>query len=163
MLTIIFHQVPYWVWLLLAALIVLGSVQALPRRRTLKSAILISLAMVVLSLYGVLAVFSHQALPVLAWGMGLLIGVVLCQIWKLWGGIVWSASDRRLNMPGSWLPLAVFMGLFSVKFAVGMTLAMQPGMTMNPGFASLVGLVYGSFSGLFLGRGIAALKAARSL
>jgi hypothetical protein len=157
----ILRQVPYWVWILLPALIVLGMAQTLPRQRTLQSATLIPLAMVALSLYGVLAVFPRQAMPVLAWGLGLSMAATLCHVRQLWRGIEWSGSDRRLLIPGSWLPLAVILGLFSVKFAVGMALGMQPGLRMNPGFASVVGLAYGSFSGLFLGRGIAVWKAAR--
>jgi hypothetical protein len=162
MLAIIFRQVPYWVWILLPALIVLGSVQAAPRRRTLGSATLIPLAMVLMSLYGVLAVFPNRALPVLAWGIGIALAVSLCHTRNVWRGIVWSGADRRLFIPGSWLPLAVILGLFSVKFAVGMTLAMQPGMAMTTGFGMAVGLAYGTFSGFFLGRGIAVWKVARS-
>lgn len=161
MFTIILHQVPYWVWILLLVLIFIGSAQAVPRRRTVRSATLIPLAMVLLSLYGVLSVFPHQAMPVLAWGIGLAIAVSLCNAWNLGRGIVWSGSDRRLLIPGSWLPLVVFMGLFSVKFAVGMTRAMQPDLMVHTGFASLVGLTYGTFSGFFLARGIAVWKAAR--
>jgi hypothetical protein len=162
MLTIILRQVPYWVWILLPALIVLGSVQAAPRRRTLGSATLIPLAMVLLSLYGVLSVFPNRALPVLAWGIGIAVAVSFCHTLDVWRGILWSGSERRLFIPGSWLPLAVILGLFSVKFAVGVTLGMQPGLAMNTGFGMAVGLTYGTFSGFFLGRGIAVWKAARS-
>jgi hypothetical protein len=161
MFTIILHQVPHWVWVLLLALIVIGSAQAVPRRRTVRSATLIPLAMVLLSLYGVLSVFPQQAMPVLAWGIGLAIAVSLCNGLNVWRGIAWSSADRRLLIPGSWLPLAVILGMFSVKFAVGMTRAMQPDLMMHTGFASLVGLTYGTFSGFFLARGIVVWKAAR--
>lgn len=161
MFTIILHQVPHWVWILLLALILIGSAQAVPRRRTVRSATLIPLAMVLLSLYGVLSVFPQQAMPVLTWGIGLAISASLCNGWNMWQGIVWSGSDRRLLIPGSWLPLAVILGMFSVKFAVGMTRAMQPDLLMHTGFAALVSLTYGTFSGFFLARGIAVWKAAR--
>jgi hypothetical protein len=64
-------------------------------------------------------------------------------------------------VPGSWLPMLLIVALFSVKFGVGVLLAMSPGLALEAGFAAEVGLAYGAFSGMFLGRGLAMWQVGR--
>jgi hypothetical protein len=57
-----------------------------------------------------------------------------------------------LAVPGSWLPLALFVGLFAIKYVVGVMLARQPGLAGDVALGSAAGLAYGLFAGLFLAR-----------
>ena len=58
-------------------------------------------------------------------------------------------------MPGSWLPLVLIVPLFSLKYFAGASLALHPDLATDAAFAGPMSLAYGSFSGLFLARGLA--------
>lgn len=160
MLTAILQGTPRWVWILLVALIVIGIRQSFPRRRTLRSATIIPVAMIVLSFYGVISVFSQLA-ALTAWVGGVAAALLLSHAAGAWCDIRWSETDQRLLVPGSMVPLAVMLGLFFVKFGVGITLAMHHGIASDTLFAVLVSFAYGALSGVFLSRGVAMWKVGR--
>ncbi|WP_322046366.1 DUF6622 family protein [Paraburkholderia sp. J67] len=157
------QHTPHWVWGTLVALIVLGMRQSEPRRRSLRSATTLPLVMTALSLYGVVSVFAHEPLALAAWALGAaaLFSVMTTQ--GAWNGVHWSATQECLVVPGSWLPLALYLGLFCVKFAVGATLAIHPARIDDANFACLTGLAYGAFSGVFLSRSYAMWRIARNV
>jgi len=162
MITSILQYTPVWVWGLLAGLIALGVSLAFTREITLRRATLMPLAMVGLSLYGVASVFHHQAFALLAWAVGLAITASLAIGLGIGRGAVWIPETRLLRVPGSWWPLVVILGIFITKFAVGVTLALHPDFARDSAFATSIGLIYGAFSGVFLGRGAALWKAAQA-
>jgi hypothetical protein len=156
----VLQHTPVWVWFLLATLLALGFRQARPHRIALPRMVLMPLAMLGLSLWGVVSVFGPgQAL--LAWACGTLAAAA----WTLRGegprGVRWSAAERSLRMPGSWLPMALILGIFCTKFGVGVGLARHPEWRAASDFALGASLVYGVFSGLFAGRALALLRLAR--
>ncbi|WP_147432173.1 DUF6622 family protein [Pararobbsia silviterrae] len=160
MFTSILVHTPHWVWGVFALLIVVGVKQTLPRRRSVRSAIALPLVLTALSLYGVASNFAHEPLALVAWALGagaLLAGSLATGAWR---GVRWSASGRCLVVPGSFIPLVLFIVIFIVKFGVGIVLATDPAMGGDAGFASVVGLIYGAFSGTFLGRGVAMWRVA---
>ena len=55
-------------------------------------------------------------------------------------------------MPGSAVPLALMMGIFFTKYAVGVTLGMHLAQANDVSFALAVSALYGAFSGVFAGR-----------
>jgi hypothetical protein len=149
MFTDILQQTPHWVWGILAALIVIGFRQKLPRRRSVRSSTSLPLLMAILSLYGVASAFSRQPLA-------------LAQSLRVWGEIRWLPQERSVLMPGSWLPLALLLGLFMIKFAVAVALSTTPSLAVDAGSAGMAGLLYGGFSGLFLARTLAVWRVVRS-
>ena len=57
----------------------------------------------------------------------------------------------------SWKPrrrewVVLFMGIFFTKYAVGVSIGMQPALVHNMNFALAVSVSYGAFSGIFLAR-----------
>lgn len=157
----VFQHAPTWVWVVLVMLISLGVKQMSEQRRTLGKSMVMSLAMGGLSLYGVATTF-HGASPALAgWLLGAVAVLALSQMVNAWSGIRWSSTQRCLVVPGSVIPLALFLSLFTIKFAVGTMVAMQPALIHQVLFASIIGLCYGAFSGVFLSRGLAMWRAAR--
>jgi hypothetical protein len=149
----VLQHTPVWVWPLLAALLSLGIRQAAPRTVTLRRATVLPLAMLALSLWGVVSVFeSGPALA--AWAFG---GLAAAG----WGvrtgsprGVRWSAAEQVFRMPGSWVPLALILAIFGAKFGVGVSLALHPDWRGASGFALGASLAYGVISGLFAGRAI---------
>ncbi len=160
MLTSIIQHAPAWVWALLAALIALGMSQTLPRSVNLRRATIAPIALIVLSLYGVTGTFHGEPLALGGWAIGLAATVFVALSVGAWKGIGWSTQERRLQLPGSWWPLMIILGIFLTKFVVGATLAMNPSEAADPLFATVVGLAYGAFSGIFFSRGLAMWKVA---
>ena len=157
----IVQHAPRWVWFLLVALIALGVSLSFPRRVSLRRAILVPAAMVTLSFYGVVSVFAQTPLALVAWAVGVAAALAGARAMRLWQGIAWSPADARVILPGSWVPLLLIVTLFGIKFGVGASLAMNPALAREAGFAAAVGLLYGGFSGVFLARGLAVWQVAR--
>lgn len=118
-------------------------------------------AMTAFSLYGVMSASAGHAGAILVWAAALAVFGGLAVKLGAWRGISWSVEEQLLTVPGSWLPMAMFLGIFTVKFLAGMALARLPELRSSGVFIMTTSLVYGAFSGLFLARGVAMWKAAR--
>jgi hypothetical protein len=150
----ILQHTPAWVWGLLAALMVLGLSQARPREVTLLRVTLLPLVLLALSLGGVLSAFGPSVFALGSWAAGVAAALALCPNAVALRGAAWSPGTALLHVPGSWLPLVLILGLFTLKYGAGVGLAMQPGLAADAPFAGLCSLAYGSFSGLFLARAL---------
>jgi hypothetical protein len=145
---------PVWVWALLAALMALGYSQTRNRTIGLGRVITMPSAMILLSLYGTVSAFSPSSGVLSAWfaACTLLASMIVLRPAPL--GTGYDSTRRQFAVPGSWLPLFVILGIFCTKYAVGVTLAMQPAMAHHTLFATLVSTLYGLFSGFFAGRAL---------
>jgi hypothetical protein len=162
MLMQIVTHTPPWVWGLLAALIALGLSQAVSRRMSLVRVTVLPLVLLVLSLAGVLSTFPHMIVPLAAWAAGLLVALAAGRSLVRPRGARWDAGSASFHVPGSWLPLALILALFMLKYTVGVALALQPGLGRELGFDASVGAAYGLFSGLFLARAASLWQLARA-
>lgn len=155
MLMQILIHTPLWVFALFLLLLWLGMRQLLTNQLKLSRVTLLPVAMIGLSLYGVAAAFGQssggaRALAGWAAGVAVLGAVVLLR--PLPAGVRYDAAHRRFTVPGSAVPLALMMGIFFTKYAVGVKLALDPALAQQAGFALAVGTVYGAFSGTFAAR-----------
>ena len=156
MLIEIIKHVPIWVFFLFALLVRLGFVLSRDREVAPARAVIVPMAMAALSVAGVVSAFPGMLLPIAAWGMGMLFSLGLCVALGYPSGVEMIAG--RVRLPGSWVPLALMMGIFFTKFAVGMSLAQQPALAHVVTFAVPVSLIYGSISGAFLIRALSVLR-----
>jgi hypothetical protein len=154
----IFQLAPKWVWPLLFILIALGLRMARSRSVPPQPVIIISLAMLCLSGYGVLVAFRGSALAVLAWVSMLSLTVLSCQRLGYPQGWQFDAHTRRMLVPGSWLPMVLFLSIFIIKFAVGATLGLRPALAQQAHFALPISALYGLLSGIFAARALHALR-----
>lgn len=152
MLTQILLHTPRWVFVLFFALLALGAQQLFARQATLRRVSLLPVAMLGLSLYGVLTAFAAQPLALVAWAGCAATAAALVARRPLPSGVRYDAATRRFRLPGSAVPLALMMGVFFTKYAVGATLSQAPQLASQFGFALGCGALYGTFSGLFVGR-----------
>lgn len=149
----VLQHTPVWVWGVLALLIVLGLQQSRPHTVSAARATLLPLLMLGLGLSGVLSSFASAG-ALAAWAAAVL-AVGAARAGHAAQGTRWSAAEQRFHRPGSWAPLALMMGIFATKFAVGVALALHPELARSAGFALGVGALYGAFSGAFVARGLA--------
>jgi hypothetical protein len=158
----IFQKAPVWVWPLFMVLIAVGWMQSRTRSVPPQPMIIISSAMLCLSGFGVISAFQSSALALLAWLAMLSLTLLLCQ--KMGYPQAWhfDASTRRMHVPGSWLPMALYLSIFLIKFAVGAALGFRPEWAKQLSFALPVSALYGLLSGIFATRALHALRISRS-
>jgi len=145
---------PIWVWVLLLLLIALGLTQTRPQRLTLRRAMALQALMLGLPLWGLLVNFPGPAAP-FVWALCALVCATWGQRRMALAGVRWSATEGRFHRPGSWVPLVLMLGIFSLKYSVGVSLALQPALRGDPAFVLTVSAGYGLFSGLFAARALA--------
>lgn len=156
-----FQHIPTWVFGLLAALIALGVSQSFPRSITLRRSAVLPVVLAGVSLAGVVSTFGQQPLALLAWALGLSGAVAALHGRVDTSAVRFSPATQRFQVPGSWVPLALMLGLFALKFGAGMSLALHPELRGSTPFALAMSAAYGVFSGAFLGRAMALWSVAR--
>ena len=153
MLLQIFQGTPLRIWILLAGLVVLGVWQARPRTIAPARAAVLPAALLVLSLAGVVSTFGASAPALAAWAAGIAAALAIGPRVLPPVDATWSATHGAIRVAGSWLPLALILGLFATKYVAGVSLALHPDLAAQARFAILCGLAYGLFSGVFAARG----------
>ena len=150
----IVQHTPIWVWGMLTVLITIGLSQTRDREMSLARVTILPLVMIALSLSGVFHAFGHFPVALGGWAAG--VGAALAFARQLIAvrGASWSQQTATVHVPGSWLPLALIVGLFAIKYFAGASLALHPELAHDTAFAGLISLAYGTFSGLFLARGL---------
>lgn len=152
MLMQIFSNTPKWVFALFVALLWLGLQQMLPRRVGLGRATILPIAMTGLSLYGVTSAFGDSPQALLTWLAGAMLAFTVCLSQLSTANTRYDAERRQFTLPASATPLALFMGIFFTKYAVGVSIGMQPALAHDTSFALTVSALYGAFSGIFMAR-----------
>jgi hypothetical protein len=145
---------PRWVFILFFVLLAFGISQLVARAASLMRVSVLPVVMVALSLHGVATAFASQGMALLAWALPAAAAAGLVLARPLPAGTRYDAATRSFALPGSALPLALMMGIFFTKYAVGVSLAMVPELARAGSFALAISALYGAFSGVFLGRAI---------
>lgn len=154
--TIVEHT-PTWVWVLLVALLALGVSQCLPRRASQTRIAVLPVVMTAFALIGLITAFVGIGQRVSATALWL-VCTAGCTALALWlqpdapADTRFDGTTRHFELPGSALPLLMILGIFLIKYLVGVELAMQPAMASDLTFALGVAALYGLFNGVFTAR-----------
>ncbi len=143
-------RIPVWVFVLLIALLWFGYRQSLTRRVSPVAVGYLALAMIGLSLQGVIATFGARPVPVLGWLLGVVMALSVAQTLFAPRGLALAAG--RVLVPGSWVPMVMLMGIFSVRFALGFAQGMGRPVGDDLRVAAASALVLGLLSGGFVVR-----------
>lgn len=157
----ILMNTPLWVWGLLAALLVLGWSQTRSRSVGLARITLLPLGLGALSLYGTFSAFGASPAVLGSWLAATALLLLIVTQMPLPAGAAYNPARRQFELPGSWVPMALIMGIFLTKYMVGVGLAMDPAMAANTGLTLAIATLYGVFSGIFAGRAVRLLRLAR--
>lgn len=157
----IIDKVPVYVWPLFAILLFSG----LRARKTgmvpLTLLLLIPAIFFGWSVYSFFSRYISDPIAICLWTIcdcaGFMLGFFYAQRLKL----SFDKENRKVEMPGSWLPLILSLSIFSAKFASGMMRAMLPHLEGSIGFLALE--LFSIFIvGIFTGRGVGCLAKYRS-
>lgn len=154
MLLQIIEGTPLRIWALFLGLLVLGAWQARPRTVGSLRAALQPGVFVVLSLAGVISAFGVSALGMAAWATGIAASITFGPHLMPRLRATWQAAGDSLRIAGSWLPLALIVSLFLVKYIAGVSIALHPQLVAESDFVVACSLAYGLFSGLFAARAV---------
>lgn len=153
-----FYQIitytPFWVWAVFALLLWLGFKQSLPSAPGVLRVTLVPLAMLGLSLYGAVSVFSLTINLLLAWGCSAVLAAAIAVGQPLEMQTYYNSWMQRFELPGSWVPLVLMMGIFITKYGVSITAAMRPDVLHTSIFSYGICAIYGGLSGVFAGRAL---------
>jgi hypothetical protein len=152
MLQQIILNTPIWVWALLAFLIYRGILSSMDREIPVKRILIIPVIMLLLSAQGIVATFGISLATALSWLPFMILGTLLA--WALFSRDSIKAFPQKgaIFQRGSWLPLVLMMGIFATKYAVGVSLALQPDHAHELLFATGICALYGLFNGVFIGQ-----------
>lgn len=149
----IITKVPVFVWPLFVILL-LGGLKA-RKTSTVPLAILLLIPSIFLSwsLFSFFGKYATNPLAVLFWilclGVGFIIGFSHMQRLQL----QFDKKKKKVEMPGSWIPLMLSMSIFTSKFSIGMMSSMMPHLNGSLLFLGLE-LFSTIILGIFAGRGI---------
>lgn len=149
----VLRQTPLWVWGLLAAFIALGISQLRDRTAGLARVSLMPVAMTVFSVSGTLSALGaspHLAQAIAAWLTAALLAFALLARGR--AHAQYDPARRLYHLPGSAVPLLLIVGIFLVKYVVGVDLAMAPQLVQDTAYVLCVAGLYGAFTGVFIGR-----------
>jgi len=159
MLLQILQRTPPWVFALFAILVVFGVLQSRTRQVSLVRVTILPLVLIGLSLSGLLGTFGANALAIAAWLTAVGAALLLNRAAKWPRKVSYAPATRSFLVEGSWLPLAVMMIIFFTRYAVTVTLAMQPALAGTTWLPIGVSFAYGLMSGAFLARALRILGA----
>lgn len=150
----ILKHTPAWVFVLFVALLHLGYIQSKTRSVTKSRLAVLPLAMVGLSLYGVISAFGANVIGVASWTIAMALAVLVNTFLRQPQGVVYVSTAKAFVIPGSWLPLGLMMAIFFIKYAVAVALVRVPAPALRESvtFIALTALAYGFLSGIFFAR-----------
>lgn len=150
-LTTVVTHTPTWVWLLLAALVVVGLVQARNRVVSLFQVLATPVGLGLWSLVSAGQAFGWQGSTVAVWAAAFGLGLVVRR-WLMPRPRVQALADGRYAVAGSWAPLVLIVLIFVIRYAISASLAVVPELATLPAFAAAACLLYGLPSGLLAAR-----------
>jgi hypothetical protein len=151
----IVRATPAWVWGLLAALVWLGAAQLRDRNASLARVSILPVVMTGLSVWGVTGAFGKSPMfgyVMLTWMLVAAIAFAAIGMTSAPKGTTYDAGTRTYFLPGSWVPLAMIVGIFLTRYVVNVDVAMNPTLTRDGQYTIVVAAMYGLFTGAFLGR-----------
>jgi len=148
----IVSHTPTWVFVVFAALIAIGVRQMQPRTVSRRRLIVLPMVVAGYSLYGVAMASHGSALALTMWLVAGLVAFLLTYMSPPSGAVSETADTVRVS--GSWVPMAVILGLFSARYAYNVMLAIHPEVMHSSSFMALFSALFGFLGGLLLSRSV---------
>lgn len=152
-LVAIVSHTPTWVWGVFAALVLFGLRQTRTQDISAARVWIVPALVGSASLLGALRGFggAGEWLTGAAWVAGALLGFASNRSLDL-PRRVSANADGSFRVGGSVAPLLIFVGVFALRYAVNVGLAIDPAIGGSPAAATIVAVAYGLTAGLLVAR-----------
>ena len=128
----IFAHTPFWVWIILAAMLWRGLKSTMPREVGLTSLLLLPAILVLLSSYSLFTAGLSVAV-VAGLAMGALLGIAAgIQLDRRFAAV--PVSPGRIRLPGEWTPVAVVLTIFATRYIRIVAGIVNPALATNSTF-----------------------------
>ncbi|MCX7121601.1 MAG: hypothetical protein NTZ67_07525 [Gammaproteobacteria bacterium] len=145
-------QTPWWAYLLLYVLIVMGVKALKTQVVSVKRLVVLPLVFIVLSVHSIITEFQLNTLSISIWlgsfVVGALIGFILVYRHK----IVVDHEHWLVQLPGTWITLILILFIFSSKYYFSYEMDADPALVKQMSFEFSLLFAYGICTGLFTGR-----------
>jgi hypothetical protein len=132
-------------------LIVLGLIQSQTRKVGMALAFSLPFFMLFLSFNGVTSNLGWKVSVLLFWLLGLFItSYVFMKLNR--NKVKWDIETGKFILLGSWIPMMIFMGIFFVRYALGVVIALDADILQQPFIYGSASVVLGALSGFFVAR-----------
>ncbi len=158
----ILRNTPAWVFLLFAALVYLGLRRLRPSDVPMRRLLVLPIAMTCFSLFGLWQTFGASLGAATAWNLVFAASLVAGWTLPTHPGVTYSAASRLVRVPGSWVPLALMMTIFFLRYIVAVLLALHPSLRFETPFIAGIAVLYGCSSGCFAARALLTWRGARN-
>ncbi|MEB0138962.1 DUF6622 family protein [Undibacterium sp. CCC3.4] len=156
MLQQILIHTPIWVWALLAFLISRGFQASQDREVSVRKAVIMPLLMGALSLQGLIGHFGVQWASLGSWAAAVALAILVLLPLQT-AGALRKLSGQLIWIRGSWIPMALMLSIFILKYAENIAVAVQPALRDDSGFVIVCSAVFGIMNGVFFTRLLAIL------
>lgn len=147
----ILKATPMWVWVLLVVLLSVGARQLSTRQVGLKRALMLPVAMLGLSAFGVFSAFG-AGLAAAVWAATLAVLLPAFAKVPMTRGVRWDDWREQFHLPGSVIPLGVIVTIFTLKYTVGVKLGFNPALAHDLSFALPVAAAFGAVNAMLTAR-----------
>jgi hypothetical protein len=149
MLIDILVHTPAWVWVLFAGLLALGLLQTRDRDVSRTRATVLPLVFVALSFTSVLRASNSGVEAFGAWLAGFAVILLFARSALAVHGARCSSETGSLHVPGSWVPMGLIVGLFLLRYGMGVLGAVASDLARTPAVSLGAQCAYGLFAGCF--------------
>lgn len=161
MLQPLVSNTPIWVWVLLAFLITRGVAAMKPGQVTLTR---LAIVPVLFTAWGLLSISHRYGASWEAWAewqVGIAVGMGLGWVLLRRATLKWNPATRTLWRSADYSLLPLLLVTFAVKYGFEVALAVSPTLGADAGFRAAYLLLSGGFTGIFIGKYLRYLRAAR--
>lgn len=157
----IIRNTPRWVFVLFVVLLVMGYQQSKDRTVSRAKVGILPAVFIALSFYGVVSAFGIDLVGLALWALGVTLSVALHLKLTIPKQVGFSPESQTFHIPGSWQPLLIMLAIFFAKYTVEVIRARQLPIADTAVFTATASLLYGLFSGVFLGRAVVIWRSAQ--
>lgn len=150
MLQKILTHTPLYVWFILALLVMRGVSASKDRETAFGRLIILPILLPLLMLAELVVKYGPGSAALPAWATGAALAALAT--WKLSSARLGRGQAGKVLVPGSWLTLAVLMGVFLSKYVATVALIIKPELRTTASFLAPVCLVYGICNGILMAR-----------
>lgn len=155
---------PTWVYLLFAFLIWVGIKASKPRVLPIKKLFILPAVFVYMSTHTLLTSFAIHFIDVSIWAGAIFLGTVIgwFEIFRNHTKIKVDKQQHLIQIPGSWMTLALIIIIFASKYYFSYELDVDPALIKQSWFEYSMLSVSGVCTGILIGRALCYLYKYRS-